>query len=60
MNEDNIGKKFLDGGTDFYEAFIKVKEVLPLFESKVINIMFVTDGGDDNTSSYTKVLQEIK
>lgn len=61
MNEADIGKYFNSSeGTDFYQAFNQVKEVLPLFESKVINIMFITDGEDSNTSAYLKVLEEIK
>jgi len=60
VNEADIGKTFNSGGTDFYQAFNQVKLVLPLFECKVINIMFVTDGGDSNTSAYLKVLREIR
>jgi len=60
VNEAEVGKKFNGGGTDFYFAFRQVKDVMPLFECKVINIMFVTDGGDSNTAAYLKVLQEIK
>jgi len=60
VNEADIGKKFNGGGTDFNLAFLQVKEVMPLFECKVINIMFVTDGEDSNTSEYLKVLREIK
>jgi len=60
VREADIGKKCNGGGTDFYEAFRMVKEVVPLFECKVINIMFVTDGGDSNTSAYLKVLKDLK
>lgn len=32
---------------------------MSLFESKVVNIMFITDGGDSNTSAYLAVLREL-
>lgn len=57
MKETDIGKTMNGGGTDFYEAFRLVKEVIPLFDCNIINIMFVTDGGDSNTSKYLNVLR---
>jgi len=60
VNEADIGKSFNGGGTSFHNAFLEVKEVMPLFESKVVNIMFITDGGDSNTSAYLAVLRELK
>lgn len=57
MKESDIGKTFNGGGTDFFEAFSKAKEAIQLFDCKVINIMFVTDGGDSNTSKYLNVLR---